>query len=57
VKTVKEGEGRFQYASKGMTGIVYIPSDLVKDSTFPFQENEQVNIRIEGKRLIVEKNS
>lgn len=33
-----------------------IPADLVKDSTFPFQEGEPVNVRIDpvNARLIVE---
>ena len=33
-----------------------IPADLVKDSVFPFQEGESVNVRIDpvNARLIVE---
>ena len=34
---------------------IYIKSDLVNDSSFPFKPNEPLIIRIEGNRLIVEK--
>ncbi len=39
---------------RSKTGILYIPADLVKDSLFPFGPNQQVIVRIEGKRLVVE---
>ena len=39
---------------RSKTGILYIPADLVKDSSFPFDPNEEVVIRIDGKRLVVE---
>jgi len=39
---------------RSKTGILYIPADLVKDSLFPFGPNQQVIVRIDGKRLIVE---
>ena len=42
-------------ANKGKTGILYIPADIVKDSSFPFEPNETVIIKIEGERLIIEK--
>ncbi len=38
----------------GKTGILYIPADIVKDSSFPFQANERVLVRIEAGKLIVE---
>jgi hypothetical protein len=38
----------------GKTGILYIPADIVKDSSFPFEANEKVLVRIEGRKLIVE---
>jgi hypothetical protein len=41
--------------NKGKTGILYIPADIVKDSLFPFQANETVQIKIEGDRLLIEK--
>lgn len=40
----------------GKTGILYIPADIVKDSSFPFEANEKVLVRIEGRKLIVESN-
>jgi hypothetical protein len=52
---VAEGSGRFRLASRGKTGIIYVPSHLVTDSTFPFGDGEQVLIRIDGDRLVVEK--
>jgi len=39
----------------GKTGILYIPADIVKDSSFPFQANERVLVRIVGKKLVVER--
>ncbi len=41
--------------NKGKTGILYIPADIVKDSSFPFKSKETVLIRIEGDRLIIGK--
>ncbi len=52
---VKENSGRFGKASKGETGIVYVPADLVKDSSFPFTDGDRLQIRIESGKLIVEK--
>ncbi len=39
---------------RSKTGILYIPADLVKDSSFPFGPNQEVVIRIDGKRLVIE---
>ena len=50
-----EGKTRIIMPARGgKTGILYIPADIVKDSSFPFQADERVLIRIEGRRLIVE---
>ena len=43
--------------NRSKTGIVYIPADVVKDSLFPFGPNEEVSVRIEGRRLVVERRS
>jgi len=51
---VKEDKGRFRTASKGKTGIIYIPSDMVKDSAFPLQDGAFVKIKIEARKLIIE---
>lgn len=37
------------------TGVVYIPADVVKDSNFPFYSNEEVTVRIQGKKLIIKR--
>ena len=52
---VKENSGRFGMASRGNTGIIYIPADIVKDSTFPLQDGDQVRITIDKDRLIIER--
>ena len=53
---VKEKIGTFrQPLKKGRTGVIYVPADLTIDSAFPFRDGEKVNIKIEEKRLIVEK--
>ena len=51
----KEDLGRFKYASKGKTGLIYVPSDVVRDSTFPFVENDQVLVKITNGGLLIEK--
>jgi len=51
-----EGLGRFWEHTKGKL-ILYIPTDIYKDSQFPFKPKDQVKITIDShnKRLIVEK--
>lgn len=44
-------------SDRSRTGILYIPADVVKDSLFPFSADEEVVVRIDGKRLVVERNS
>jgi hypothetical protein len=34
---------------------IYIPSDVTKDSTFPFESDDEVTVRIDKNRLIIEK--
>jgi len=41
-------------SDRSKTGILYIPADLVKDSSFPFGPNQEVVVRIDGKRLVIE---
>ena len=48
------GYGSFYEHAKGRL-VLYIPADLRKDSSFPFRVSQKVLIRIEGKRLVVEK--
>lgn len=49
-----EGHGSFYEHAKGRL-VLYIPADVRKDSRFPFRQGERVRIRIDGKRLVVEK--
>jgi hypothetical protein len=42
---------------RSKTGILYIPADVVKDSLFPFGPDEEVVVRIDGRRLVVERRS
>ena len=48
-----EGKGRYQIA-KSKTGIVYIPARISMDSQFPFTDKQVVNIKVEGKRMVIE---
>jgi hypothetical protein len=41
-------------SDRSKTGILYIPADLVKDSSFPFGPDQEVVVRIVGKHLVVE---
>jgi hypothetical protein len=41
-------------SDRSKTGILYIPADIVKDSSFPFISDQEVTVRIDGKRLVVE---
>lgn len=42
-------------SDRSKTGILYIPADVVKDSSFPFDPDQEVLVRIDGKRLVVER--
>jgi hypothetical protein len=52
---MKEAIGKLTLGPKSRTGILYIPSDLMVDSAFPFQVPAQVSVRLEGDTLIVKK--
>ena len=41
-------------SDRSKTGILYIPADIVKDSSFPFGPDQEVVVRIDGTRLIIE---
>ena len=34
---------------------IYVPMDVVKDSTFPFEVGEDVSVTIDNDRIVVEK--
>ena len=54
IKMTLEGTGTFYEHAKNRI-VLYIPADVRKDSAFPFKIGEHVRIKIDGKRLIVEK--
>ncbi len=49
-----EGFGSFYEHAKGRL-VLYVPADVRKDSRFPYKAGDRVRIRIDGKRLVVEK--
>ena len=52
-----EGLAKFILPTRGdrsKTGVLYIPADVVKDSSFPFTPDQEVVVRIDGRKLIVE---
>jgi hypothetical protein len=51
---VLEAKGKFKLPPKGKTGLIYVPADLVKDSSFPFHDGEVLRIKIEGKTLLIQ---
>ena len=51
---VLRNTGTFKLSHRGKTGILYIPADIVKDSSFPLEEGRVV-IEISGDKLIVKK--
>jgi len=48
---VLKNTGTFKLSHKGKTGILYIPADIVKDSSFPLKEGK-VEVTIEGASLV-----
>ena len=52
---MKEAIGKITPSPRSRTLILYIPSVLTVDSTFPFKPPESVVVRIDGERLIIEK--
>jgi len=51
---VLQGRGTIYQHVKGKM-YVYIPAGVRDDSQFPFKPGEKVNVRIDGSKLIVEK--
>lgn len=58
---MREGKGRFINRPTRTGGrtydkfFVYIPTEVARDGTFPFEEGEEVVLRIGNKMLIIEK--
>ena len=58
---VREGKGRF-FNRPSQTGgkkydkfFIYVPTDLAKDSLFPFKDGDSVEFEIEGMSLHVKR--
>ena len=39
----------------GSRHTIYLEKGFVEDSAFPFKSNEPISVRIDGKKLIIEK--
>jgi antitoxin component of MazEF toxin-antitoxin module len=52
-----EGKAKFIIPSKGSTGVIYIPADVVKDSSFPFRPEQEVVVRINDQKLVIQRRS
>jgi len=50
-----KGTGKV-YESENRGRMVYIPMRVGKDSKFPFGNNEEVDVKVSGERLIVSGN-
>ena len=50
---MKSGESKLYKHPKAATLYVTIPSDVVKDSTFPFQAGDRVTVEIHGQSLMI----
>jgi hypothetical protein len=53
-KMVLKGKGRILPHIRGGY-YIYISKDVVSDSAFPFKAPEDVSVRIEGRKIVVEK--
>lgn len=53
-----EGTGKLIFRQSGLyyTYWIYLSKELVRDSQFPFKEKDALRIKIQEKRLIIEKN-
>ena len=51
---MKERIGRIFYQKGTNAALIYVSADIVKDSAFPLKVPSRVNVKIDGKRLIVE---
>jgi len=49
-----KGKGRVLKHIRGGC-YIYISKDVANDSAFPFKKSEDVNVRIEGRKIIIEK--
>jgi hypothetical protein len=50
-----DGTGKIKLSKTSRTAMIFVPSVIVTDSTFPFANlPEHVNVRIDGKNLVIE---
>lgn len=49
-----EGPGRFVSYEKSRT-LIYISKKVADDSAFPFRPGEELWVKIDGKRVVIEK--
>jgi len=47
-----EGRGKIYDHAKNLV-IIYVPAKVCRDAKFPFRPGDEVNIRIDGQRLII----
>ncbi len=50
-----EGKGKLFRQGKAKTRFISIPSKVAEDSSFPFRDEEEVVVRIQGKKVVIEK--
>lgn len=51
-----EGKGKVVNRGKKYSKIfIYIPKEVSADTSFPFKVGEDVTVKIDGKRLIIER--
>jgi len=48
-----EGRGKIYNHAKNLV-IIYVPTKVHRDARFPFKPGDEVNIRIDRQRLIIE---
>ncbi len=51
---MREANGKLTFGPRSRTGVLYIPSGLMVDSTFPFKVPANLKVKIQGKQLIIE---
>ncbi len=52
------GEGKGKVVDRGKKYrkiFIYIPKEVSSDTSFPFKVGEDVTVRIDGERLVIEK--
>ncbi|MGD0645279.1 MAG: hypothetical protein ABSA75_10280 [Candidatus Bathyarchaeia archaeon] len=50
---MNEGFGVFKIGNHSQSGLIFVPSKVTSDSTFPLKAQTRVKITIDNKRLII----